>query len=84
MDIQRIRILIFNPERKVVLVEAEQRHSREERAVNSMEGATKGKEDGAGTANVGKTVIDLGDGCLFFVFILDNFTVFIHGHRTMI
>lgn len=82
MDIQRFRILIFNPERKVVLLEADQRHSREERAVNSMEGATK--EDGAGTANVGKTVVDLGDGLLFLVFILDNFTVFIHGHKTMI
>lgn len=82
MDIQRFRILIFNPERKVVLLEADQRHSREKRAVMPlMEGATKGKE---GTANVGNTVVDLGDGCLFFVFILDNFTVFIHGHKTMI
>lgn len=67
-----------------MLSEAEQRHSREERTVNSMEGETKGKEDGAGTANVGKTVVDPGDGCLFFVFILDNITVFIHGHKTMI
>lgn len=46
-------------------------------------GRTKGKEDGTGTGHLSQ-IVSRSMRWIFFVFILGNLELFIHGHRTMI